>query len=200
MDFMFGEEDKVDGHGDSNKAVKFIQWIQRMHEALQDQSEKSQAKYKICHDKHLVDHQLQVGDQVWLYISKDRLNGEGKKLKPIRYGPFKIVESIRNNAFRLDLTPYMCIQLVVNVENMKLYEPPMIIDLEEDTKIPIVDDFAPEYMNELQEDTILDRNILSSRCGDVEYIRVGLKGIDPSKARWMEIKRVRELYPHLISA
>ena len=117
-----------------------------------------------------------------LYISKDRLKGEGKKLKPIRYDPFKIVEDIGNNDFQIDLTPYMHIYLVVNVENMKLYEPPMIIDPEEDTKIPKVDDFSPEYMNEFQEDTILDRNVHTSRSEDVEYLRVGLKGMNPSKA------------------
>ena len=101
------------------------------------------------HDKHRVDNHFQASDQVWLYISKDRLKGDGKKLKPIRYGPFNTMENIGNNAFRLDLPPYMCIYLVLNVENLKLYEPPMIIDLEEDTQIPTVDDLAPEYMNEL---------------------------------------------------
>jgi len=101
------------------------------------------------HDKHRVDHHFQVSDQVWLYISKDRLKGEGKKLKPIRYGALKIVENIGNNAFWLDLPPYMRIYSAINVENLKFYEPLMIIDLEEDTQIPIIDDLAPEYMNEL---------------------------------------------------
>ena len=94
----------------------------------------------------------------------------------------------------------MHIYSVVNVENLKLYEPLMIMDPDEDTHIPTIDDLEPEYMNELQEDTILCRNIRSLRRGDVEYLRVGLKGMNLSKARWMEIRRVRELYPHLISA
>jgi len=76
----------------------------------------------------------------------------------------------------------------------------MIMDPEEDTQIPTIDVLAPEYMNELQEDTILDKKVLSSKHGYFEYLRVGLKGMNPSKARWMEIERVRELYPHLISA
>ena len=135
-----------------------------------------------------------------MYISKDGLKGEGKKLKPIRYFPFNIFENIGNNEFELDLLPYMIIYLVLNVENLKLYEPLMIIDLEEDTQTPTIDDLAPEYMNELQEDTILDRKVCTSSHGDVEYLQVGLKGMNPSKARWMEIRRVRELYPHLISA
>ena len=75
MDFIFGEKDKVDGNDDTNKEVKFIQQIQQIHEAVQHQLEKSQAKYKMRHDKHRLDHHFQVGDQLWLYISKDRLKG-----------------------------------------------------------------------------------------------------------------------------
>ena len=93
----------------------------------------------------------------------------------------------------------MWIYSVVNVENLKLYEPPMIMDPEEDTQIPTIDDLAPKYMNELQEDIILERKIQSSRHGDVEYLWVGLKGMNLRKARWMEIGKVRELYPRLVS-
>jgi len=49
-----------------------------------------------------MEHSFQVGDQVWLYISKGRMQGEGKNIKPIRYGPFKILEKIGENAFHLD--------------------------------------------------------------------------------------------------
>jgi hypothetical protein len=91
----------------------------------------------------------------------------------------------------------MQIYSVVNVENLKLYEPPMIMDEETNMQIPSVDDMAPEYMNELQDDVILDRNVRTSRRGNVEYLRVGLKGMHPSKARWMEIGKVRELVPSL---
>jgi len=36
--------------------------------------------------------------------------------------------------------------------------------------------------------------------GDVEYLRIGLKGSKPSSAIWIEIGQVRKLYPHLIDA
>lgn len=35
------------------------------------------------------------------------MKGEGKKLKPIRYGPFTILENNGNNDYRLDLLTYM---------------------------------------------------------------------------------------------
>ncbi|KAH9294976.1 hypothetical protein KI387_038564, partial [Taxus chinensis] len=55
-----------------------------VHQYVCEQLEKSQAKYKARHDKHRTDHKFKVGDSVWLHISRERLTGEGKKLKPIR--------------------------------------------------------------------------------------------------------------------
>jgi hypothetical protein len=88
--------------------------------------EKIQTKYKTRHDKHHVNHGFQVGNEVWIYISKEGLKGEGKKLKPIRYGPFKILEKIGNNVFRLDFPLYMQMYEIVNVDNLRLYGPPLI--------------------------------------------------------------------------
>lgn len=59
------------------------------------------------------------------------MQGEGKKLTPIRYGPFKILEKIGENAFRLDLPAYMHIYSVVNVDCLRFFEPSLIEDLEE---------------------------------------------------------------------
>ena len=97
-----------------------------------------------------------MGDKVSLTINKDRLKCEGKKLKLIRYGPFTILDKIGTNAFRLDLPPYMQIYSVVDVENLRLYEPSMIVYEDENVQVPSVDDFALEYLNELQQDAILD--------------------------------------------
>ena len=111
------------------------------------------------------------------------MKGEGKKLKPIIYGPFTILENIGTNTFRLELPPYMQIYSVVNLENLKLYEPPKIMDERENVSFPSIDEFAPEYMDELKEDVILDRRTRTSRRGDVDYLRVGIRGTHPSGLR-----------------
>jgi hypothetical protein len=82
LDFIFGKDIAIDGQYDIDRVEKFIEQIQSIHQVVQEQLEKSQAKYKTRHDKHRVDHSFQVGDEVWLYISKERLKGEGEKLKP----------------------------------------------------------------------------------------------------------------------
>jgi hypothetical protein len=73
----------------------------------------------------------------------------------------------------------------------------MIMDQDEEVSIPSVDEFAPEYLDELKEYIILNRRTRTSRRGDVDYFLVGLKGTHPSKAKWIEKDKVRELFPHL---
>jgi hypothetical protein len=116
---MYERDADVNEERTEDRARKFIQRIQQIHQVVREQLEKNQSQYKSRHDKHKVDHQFQVGGWVWLHISKERLKGEGKKLKPIHYGPFTILEKIGTNAFHLDLTPYMQIYSIVNVENLK---------------------------------------------------------------------------------
>jgi hypothetical protein len=111
-----------------------------------------------------------VGDRVWIHISKERLKGEGKKIKPIYYGPFTILEKSGTNAFRLDIPTYMHIYSVVNIENFKLFEPPMIMDRDEEVSIPSVNEFSLEYLDELKEYIILERRMRTSYRGDVDYI------------------------------
>ena len=98
------------------------------------------------------------------------LKGEQNKLKPIRYGSLTILEKNGTNAFCLDIPSYMQRYSIVNVENLKLYEPPMIMDPRENVSVPLVDEFALEYLDELKEDVILDKRIRNSRRGDVEYL------------------------------
>ena len=52
-------------------------------------------------------------------------------LNPIGYGSFNILEKIGNNTFRLDFPSYMQVYSVVNIDNLKFYEAPMIMDKDE---------------------------------------------------------------------
>ena len=57
----------------------------------------------------------------------------------------------------------MQIYSVVNVENLRLFGPPLIDDQGEHVHIPSIDDFSLEYLIELHEDTILDRRMRTSK-------------------------------------
>ena len=75
----------------------------------------------------------------------------------------------------------MQIYFVVNVDNLILFEPPLIYYQGEHVQLPLIDDFLWEYLDELQQDLILDRRTRTSKRENVIYFLVGLKGQNPSK-------------------
>ena len=52
FDMVFGRKDGSSGCNDRDKAQQFIQRIQLIHQEVQEQLEKIQARYKARHDKH----------------------------------------------------------------------------------------------------------------------------------------------------
>ena len=64
LDFIFEKDVEIYGNSDIDKARKFIEKIQIIHQQVQEQLEKSRSKYKEKHEKHRVDHKLQEGDEV----------------------------------------------------------------------------------------------------------------------------------------
>lgn len=144
-----------------------------------------------------MDHKFQNGDQVWLHLSKERQHDKGKKLKLIRYGSFTIIRQIDDNAFLLELPPYMQIYSIMNIKNLKLYEPNLVAHNAR-IMLPPVEDLAPENMIIMLKDTILENNKRSSHSGEHKMWCIRVKGQHPHKAKWYVVDRVKELYPHLI--
>ena len=58
LDFIFGKDVAIEGHRDIDKARKFIEKIQLVHQKVQEKLEKSQGKYTTRHDKHHQDHKF----------------------------------------------------------------------------------------------------------------------------------------------
>ncbi|KAJ6990294.1 hypothetical protein NC653_018750 [Populus alba x Populus x berolinensis] len=131
------------GEGDRIRAQRFVDQIRKIHHKVEQQLQKAQQKYKERHDRHHKQGNFQEGDLVWLHLGKDRLLGEGKKLRPIRCGPFKIIRKIGDNACQLELPAFMEMYSVVNVEKLKLFEPSMLDD-EPNGTLPTVEDLVTE--------------------------------------------------------
>jgi hypothetical protein len=76
-----------------------------------------------------------VGDRLWLQLNKERLQGLFKKIKALHYDHFEVLEKVGDNTYRLSLPPYMHIYSVVNVENLKFYDPSMLDQEEERVQV-----------------------------------------------------------------
>ena len=159
-----GEIQSAKEEAEHTKAFKFLESIQKTHKIVEEQLKKSQAKYKARHDKHRVPCNLKVGDLVWLHLRKERLKGEGRKLKPIRYGPFKIIAKYGDNAFQLDLPPYMQIYSVVNAEYLKLFEPSLLDgNAEGEVVLPTIEELSLEEEKPLEEDCLVESKVIHTR-------------------------------------
>ena len=45
---------------------------------------------------------------------------------------------------------------------------------------------------------MLDRKVRTTRRGEVEYLRIRLKGSNLSSEKWTKIGKVKKQYPHLV--
>jgi hypothetical protein len=197
LEFTIESNSALDkGEGERLRAQRFVDQIRKIHSEVEQQLTKAQQKYKERHDRHRVQGHFQEGDLVWLHLGKDRLRGVGKKLKPIRYGPFKILRKIGDNACQLELPAYMEMYSVVNVDKLKLFEPSMLDD-EPDGTLPTVEDLVTEQEIILSEDTIVERKTTTTRRGERESFRIGSKGQRPSKAKWFSRETGQAQFPHL---
>ncbi|XP_073363152.1 uncharacterized protein [Aegilops tauschii subsp. strangulata] len=78
--------------------------ILKMHELTKENIERMNAKYKLAGDKGRKHVVFAPGDLVWLHLRKDRFPDLRKsKLMPRADGPFKVLEKINDNAYKLEL-------------------------------------------------------------------------------------------------
>ncbi|KAK1664996.1 hypothetical protein QYE76_053155 [Lolium multiflorum] len=104
-------------------ATQRAELILKLHETTKDNIERMNAKYKIVGDrgrKHVV---FDVGDLVWLHLRKDRFPALRKsKLMPRAAGPFKVLEKINDNAYKLELPAELGpVSPTFNIADLKPY-------------------------------------------------------------------------------
>jgi hypothetical protein len=90
-------------HNDAKDCADFIL---KIHESTKQNIEKINEKYRIAGSKGKKEVQFAPGDLVWLHLRKDRIPELRKsKLMPRADDPFKIIEKINDNSYKLELPP-----------------------------------------------------------------------------------------------
>jgi hypothetical protein len=103
-------------------ATQRSKFILKLHETTKLQIEKMNEKYRIAASKGRKEVKLELGDLVWFHLRKDRFPDLRKsKLIPRVAGPFKILEKINDNAYKLELPPEFGVSPTFNISDLKPY-------------------------------------------------------------------------------
>jgi hypothetical protein len=85
-------------------ATQRAELMLKLHETIKENIERMDAKYKLIGDKGRKQLDFTPGDLVWLHLRKERFPDLRKsKLMPRADDPFKVLEKINENAYKLDL-------------------------------------------------------------------------------------------------
>jgi transposase InsO family protein len=103
-------------------ATKRAELMLKLHETTKANIEHMNAKYKLAGDKGRRQLTFQPGDLVWLHLRKERFPELRKsKLMPRADGPFKVLQRVNENAYKLDLPADFGVSPTFNIADLKPY-------------------------------------------------------------------------------
>ena len=127
--------------------------ILKLHETTKEKIECMNAKYKLAGSKGKKHVIFEPGDLVWLHLRKDRFPDLRKsKLLPRADGPFKVLERINDNAYKLELPAAFGVSPTFNIADLKPYlgeedelesRTTQMQEGEDDEDIPSIDTTTP---------------------------------------------------------
>ncbi|TQD84481.1 hypothetical protein C1H46_029961 [Malus baccata] len=107
------------GHGLSIAAENMAEDVVALRDEVKQRLEQTNVKYKEAVDKHRRVKVFKEGDSVMVFLRRERFPvGTYSKLKPRKYGPFKVIKRINDNAYVIDLPKSMGISNTFNVADL----------------------------------------------------------------------------------
>ena len=101
----------------------YSHWMHTVQNKARTTLEQTREAMKTYYDQREIPQpDIEIGDLVILNRKNVRTKRPTKKLSPRLYGPFKVIETRGNRAFKLDLQPRWKIQPIFHVSLLELYK------------------------------------------------------------------------------
>lgn len=101
------------------EATKRADYVKKMHEKTKETIERKIQSYAAKANKHRKKMLFQPGELVWVHLRKDRFPEKRKsKLMPHGDGPFRVLEKINDNAYKIDLPGDYAVSNTFNVVDL----------------------------------------------------------------------------------
>jgi hypothetical protein len=96
--------------------------IQLIHTQVREQITKHNLRYQARTNKHRKKMVFNVGDLVWIFLRKECFPpGRFRKLRDRADGPFRILQRINDNAYKVDLLGHYGVSATFNVADLSPY-------------------------------------------------------------------------------
>jgi hypothetical protein len=106
----------------NHDAKERADFILKLHEKTKENIEKMNERYRTAGSKGRKEVKLEPGDLVWLHLRKDHFSKLRKsKLMPRADGPFKILEKVNDNTYKLMLPPDFGVSHIFNIAYLTPY-------------------------------------------------------------------------------
>jgi hypothetical protein len=107
-------------------ASKRAEFVKKLHEKEKENIEKMTEQYATRANKGRKKIFFEEGDLVWIHLRKDHFPAQRKcKLNPRGDGPFKVLEKINDNAYKIDLPTEYGVSKTFNVSDLSPYFEPL---------------------------------------------------------------------------
>jgi hypothetical protein len=103
-------------------ATQRAELVSKLHATTKENIERMNARYKVAGDKGRTQLTFEPGDLVCLHLRKERFPELRKsKLMPRADGPFKVLQRINENAYKLDLPADFGVSPIFNIADLTPY-------------------------------------------------------------------------------